>query len=153
MFCVTYDLSQPTHPNYYLYNNLLSTGWIFDQYSQFRNHLPLLFALACIYLMTSHVYKYLTITTKGTLYQTYFYLVASVLVILALHGTSCIKILVIITTSFMIGQFAGASYWNPLLTWTFNLVVLFCNEYYKGYKFESIGFASLVKRNIYLSPT
>ncbi|KAG2196031.1 hypothetical protein INT47_005367 [Mucor saturninus] len=151
MFYVASDLSQSEHPNYYLYNNLLSNGWIFNrkvdnsdmQYSQFRRNIPLLFALACVYLIASHIYKSLLKSKKRKLQQTYFYLAASIMVISALHGTSCIKILIIITASYLIGQSTGGSYWNPFLTWTFNLIILFLNEYYKGYEFKSIGLSLL----------
>ena len=175
MFYVTYRLSQgnslsnknpfffffshcfdniDTHPNYYTYNNLLSDGWLFGrkvdnsdiQYSQFRNHLPLLFALASVYLIGSHIYKAVVQTKrKNNLKQTYFYLFASILVVTALHGTSAIKIFLIVTTSYMIGRLTGGSWWNPLLTWVFNLIILFLNEYYKGFKFESIGFPEMVR--------
>lgn len=113
------------------------------QYSQFRNQLPLLFMVACIYLLASRIYRSLINKKPKELYQAYFYLFASILVLTALHGTSCVKILVIITSSYHIGRLTGSSYWNPILTWTFNLIVLVLNEYYKGYTFESIGLPSL----------
>jgi hypothetical protein len=120
------------------------------QYSQFRNHLPTLVLLACGYLVASHIYRRST-QEWHPMRQIYFYFAASALVVTTLHGTSIIKILVIITTSFMIGQLTGGSAWNPFLTWTFNLLVLFSNEYYKGYKFESIGLAALVSEYINLT--
>lgn len=147
-------ISIETNPNYYLYSNLLSEGWIFGrkvdnsdvQYAQFRNHLPLLTVLACVYLITSCVFRTLTEQQSKTkaLNQTYFYLIASMLILAALHGTGCVKIFIIITTSYLIGKFTGGSYWNPILTWAFNLLILFLNEYYNGYKFEYIGFPLLV---------
>lgn len=115
------------------------------QYSQFRRNIPLLFALACVYLVASHIYRALTRLKKKDLQQTYFYLAASAIVVSALHGTSCLKIIVIITISYLIGRSTGGSYWNPFLTWTFNLLILFLNEYYKGYEFESIGLTMLVR--------
>ncbi|KAI8882820.1 MBOAT-domain-containing protein [Backusella circina FSU 941] len=155
MFYVTYNLSQETHPNYYLYSNLLSQGWIFGrkvdnsdfQYAQFRSNLPKLFAVACIYLLCSQFYRFSTYTriksTDNKLKQTYFYLCSSLLIVTALHGTSFIKILCITTTSYLIGQSTKGSVWNPVLTWIFNLIVLFANEYYTGYTFASIGFPQL----------
>ncbi|GAA5797045.1 hypothetical protein HPULCUR_002423 [Helicostylum pulchrum] len=147
MFYVTYLLGQKDHPNYFLYSNLLSEGWIFDrkvdnsdlQYSQFRNQLPLLFIVASVYILLSHIYRSIMNAKPKTLNQNYFYLFGSILFLTTLHGTSCIKILVIITTSYFIGRFTGASYWNPILTWTFNLLVLVLNKYYTGYKFAAIG--------------
>lgn len=169
MFYVTYGLSQckqiccafplihlaettlllANHPNYYLYSNLLSDGWIFNrkvdnsdvQYAQFRNHLPLLFALACGWLTLSNVYRRWKPSVQN---QSSFYLISASIVIVALHGTSTIKILLITSTSFIIGRVFGATKWNPIMTWTFNLAILFLNEYYKGYKFNAIGLPMLV---------
>jgi D-alanyl-lipoteichoic acid acyltransferase DltB (MBOAT superfamily) len=43
----------------------------------------------------------------------------------------------------MLGRLGGGTKWNPILTWTFNMMILFLNEYYSGYKFASIGFPQL----------
>ncbi|EPB89074.1 hypothetical protein HMPREF1544_04065 [Mucor circinelloides 1006PhL] len=152
MIYTTYGISQSNHPNYYLYSNLLSDGWIFNrkvdnsdvQYAQFRNHLPILFALASVWLALSHVYRQLNHSVQN---QSYFYLISASIVIVALHGTSIIKILLITSTNFIIGRIFGATKWNPIMTWTFNLAILFLNEYYKGYKFDAIGLPVLDQYN------
>lgn len=141
------------HPNYYLYVNLLSDGWILNrkvdnsdmQYASFRNRFPTLFALATVYVLSSRFYRALT-AHRQTKYlkQSYFYIASSSIIITALHGASLLKILVIITVSYFIGRFGGGTKWNPILTWTFNLTILFLNEYYNGYKFESLGIPQLV---------
>lgn len=139
------------HPNYYLYANLLSEGWIMNrkvdnsdmQYASFRNRLPTLFVLAAVYIFFSRLYRAITVSTTY-LKQTYFYFLTSVIIITVLHGSSSIKILVIVSISYLIGRVGGGTQWNPVMTWTFNLAILFLNEYYKGYKFESIGFPELV---------
>ncbi|KAI8879539.1 putative GUP1-Multimembrane-spanning protein essential for proton symport of glycerol [Backusella circina FSU 941] len=152
MFYVTYGLSQDKHHNYHQYSHLLTKGWLFGrkvdnsdmQYRQFRNNLPLLSLLACIYLLASHFYRSIT-TSKSkknnNLAQIRFYLVASVLFVIGLHGTSFIKMMVILTINYWIGKLGGS--FNPVLTWVFNLIVLFMNEHYEGYKFASIGLGQL----------
>lgn len=118
------------------------------QYAQFRSNLPKLFVVACIYLVCSQLYRFFTLTrikgTENKLKQTYFYLCTSLLIVTALHGTSFFKILIITTSSYLIGRSTKGSIWNPVLTWLFNLIVLFANEYYSGYTFASIGFPQLV---------
>lgn len=42
----------------------------------------------------------------------------------------------LISASFFIGCTFKGSKWNPILTWSFNLLVLFVNEYYDGYRFS-----------------
>lgn len=65
----------------------------------------------------------------------HFSLLTSLLTVFLFHGSSTFKILFIITASFSIGHYCKGSKWNPILTWSFNLLVLFVNEYYDGYRF------------------
>jgi hypothetical protein len=170
MFYVTYGLSQgkklyvfphtkaltikiEKHHNYHQYSHLLTKGWLFGrkvdnsdmQYRQFRNNLPLLFLLACVYLLASYFYRSRNVakTKKSSLNQIRFYLAASLIFVIALHGSSVIKMMVILTINYYIGKLGGS--FNPVLTWTFNLTILFLNERYAGYKFASIGLDQLVK--------
>ncbi|KAI8990183.1 MBOAT, membrane-bound O-acyltransferase family-domain-containing protein [Pilobolus umbonatus] len=153
MFYVTHQLSREKHLNYPRYENLLSDGWIGDrkvdnsdaQYAQFRNQVPLLVSVAAVYLLLSQCYRAITFSREQTLVltQTYFYLIASLIFITALHGTSFIKMLIILSVSYQIGRATGGSIYNPILTWIFNLAILFLNEYFHGYKYKSIGLAVL----------
>lgn len=70
--------------------------------------------------------------------QLRFTLLTSLVVLFIFHGSSSIKYLAIISTSFAIGRSTAASKWNPILTWTFNLLVLFLNEHYSGYRFADM---------------
>jgi D-alanyl-lipoteichoic acid acyltransferase DltB (MBOAT superfamily) len=56
----------------------------------------------------------------------------------ALHSLSVLKILFIIVANFMISFFHPSSSFVPILTWIFNIGVLFANEYYSGYRFQAI---------------
>lgn len=56
----------------------------------------------------------------------------------ALHAFSIIKILVILTGNYLISFFHPTSIANPILTWIFNMAVLFANEYCDGYRFATI---------------
>ncbi|OBZ86503.1 Glycerol uptake protein 1 [Choanephora cucurbitarum] len=149
MLYTTYQLSQEVHPNYYLYSNLLSEGWLWGrkvdnsdmQYAQFRNHLPHLTALVSLWLCIRYLYRLLSNQTITS--HVWFNLVCSICVLLGLHGTGFIKIYLIVTTSYLIGKTTGDSFLNPLLTWSFNLAVLFFNEQYHGYTFESVGLGYL----------
>lgn len=59
-------------------------------------------------------------------------------IITALHGTSALKILIIVSVSYSIGRLMGGSKLNPVLTWIFNLGVLFLNEANDGYSFSAL---------------
>ncbi|KAI8351231.1 MBOAT, membrane-bound O-acyltransferase family-domain-containing protein [Choanephora cucurbitarum] len=149
MLYTTHQLSQEVHPNYYLYSNLLSEGWLWGrkvdnsdmQYAQFRNHLAHLTALVSLWLCIRYLYRLLPNQTITS--HVWFNLVCSMCVLLGLHGTGFIKIYLIVTTSYLIGKATGGSILNPLLTWSFNLAVLFLNEQYHGYTFGSIGLGYL----------
>ncbi|KAI7903280.1 MBOAT, membrane-bound O-acyltransferase family-domain-containing protein [Cokeromyces recurvatus] len=144
MFKVTYNLSQliATHPNYALYESYLSKGWIHGrqldnsdaQYSQFRDNIPKLVPLVLIHLLINKANSHFHwISSKLR-----FSLLTSIIVLFLFHGASAFKYLFIITASFMIGYYLKGSRWNPIITWTFNLLILFINDYYDGYRFEHI---------------
>ncbi|KAI9020033.1 MBOAT, membrane-bound O-acyltransferase family-domain-containing protein [Phycomyces nitens] len=151
MLLVGYRLGDANSPKYPRFQSLLSDGWIFGrkvdnsdaQYAGFRNNLPTLTILAVVYLFLSHLFKFLVPTPfhnrRSTIYRAYFFLPASLLAISVIHGANIIKILVIVFISFFIGRITRGSLWNPLLTWCFNLGILFLNDMYKGYKFSSLG--------------
>ncbi|KAG0743275.1 hypothetical protein G6F62_004902 [Rhizopus arrhizus] len=141
MFKVTYNLSQSDHPNYPQYAHLLSEGWILGrqvdnsdaQYSQFRDNIPKLIPLVLAHLLFSHSNRrYFHLPTIR------FSLLLSFICLVLLHGSSTFKILSLITINFFIGRIFRGSIWNPSLTWTFNLCVLFLNEYYDGYRYKAL---------------
>ncbi|KAL0075901.1 MBOAT, membrane-bound O-acyltransferase family-domain-containing protein [Phycomyces blakesleeanus] len=153
MIYVGYRLGDANKPKYTRFEPLLSDGWIFgrkvdnsdNQYAGFRNNLPTLTILALVYLSVSHLFTFLVPMSYNTrrnnsaiLYRAYFFLPASLVTISVIHGTNLIKILAIVFASFGIGRLTRGSLWNPLLTWCFNLGILFLNDMYKGYKFASI---------------
>lgn len=102
------------------------------------------------YLCLSHLYRIYVMPSSpaGTnlpvkqahqpLYRIYFFFASAIIILCAFHGTSALKILFIITISYAIGQYTGGSMWNPILSWTFNLAILFLNEWYHGYEFASL---------------
>ncbi|KAI9283245.1 MBOAT, membrane-bound O-acyltransferase family-domain-containing protein [Sporodiniella umbellata] len=141
MFFITYGLSQSNHPNYTTYAPLLSKGWILGrhvdnsdaQYSHFRNNIPYLTMFAAGYLCSSYLNRhYIKIAPLR------FSLVLSIICVAFLHGSNTFKILTIITFNFFIGRICKGSITNPWSTWIFNLSILFLNEFYHGYKFESV---------------
>ncbi|KAI7865222.1 MBOAT, membrane-bound O-acyltransferase family-domain-containing protein [Mucor mucedo] len=142
MFYVTYNLSTESHPNYPLYAPLLSKGWMFgrqvddsdSQYGQFRENIPKILPLVLIHLLLNAANR----RYKFVASQIRFTLLTSMAVLFIFHGSSSIKYLTIISMSFAIGRLAAGTKWNPLLTWTFNLLVLFLNEHYSGYRFADM---------------
>ncbi|KAI9322745.1 MBOAT, membrane-bound O-acyltransferase family-domain-containing protein [Dichotomocladium elegans] len=153
MFYATYRLSKEDSPHYKEYAHLLSEGWIPNrkvdnsdaQYSTFRDNIPLLFVLMIVYLCLSHLYR-IFVTPRQLpvkqpdqpLYRIHFFFVSSLATIFALHGASALKILAIVSTSYLIGRLGSGSIANPALTWVFNLGILFLNEWYHGYNFASL---------------
>jgi hypothetical protein len=77
-----------------------------------------------------------TLPTKKS--RLYLLALTSTAVIVGLHGISALKIILIISTSYAIGQISGGSKLNPALTWIFNLAVLFLNEANNGYSYANL---------------
>ncbi|TFY83924.1 hypothetical protein EWM64_g90 [Hericium alpestre] len=76
-------------------------------------------------------------TTKKT-YLLPFYTIFSVLMLLVLHGTSILKVLVILSINYAIAKAGGGSKWVVAATWIFNGGILFLNETYSGYTFAGL---------------
>lgn len=67
-----------------------------------------------------------------------FDIVFALIFLSALHSFSVLKIVVILTGNYLISFFHPTSIANPILTWVFNVGVLFANEYCEGYRFATI---------------
>lgn len=65
----------------------------------------------------------------------------ALLFLVALHGFSALKVLLILYTNYQLGIVLPRKY-VPLATWVFNIGILFANDLCNGYQFRSI--ASLV---------
>ncbi|KAI8088296.1 MBOAT, membrane-bound O-acyltransferase family-domain-containing protein [Thamnidium elegans] len=142
MFYVPYKLSTKSHPNYPKYADLLSEGWIFgrqvdnsdSQYSQFREHIPKILPLLVIHVLLNAANRRFHFIQSHIRFS----LLTSLMVLVIFHGSSSLKYLAIISISYAIGRRAAGTKWNPILTWVFNLAILFLNEHYGGYRFANI---------------
>ncbi|CDO75129.1 hypothetical protein BN946_scf185010.g54 [Trametes cinnabarina] len=148
MFWIPYKLSSPSHPNYPFYETRLSPGWMFgrqvddsdNQYRSFRSGLPSLIMLASAFILLKPVYgfvmrSYRSITDWTQLYQIPFLVAFSTVMLLALHGASAFKVLFILSVNYAIAKTAGGSKANPILTWLFNVLVLFAIERNSGFTY------------------
>jgi hypothetical protein len=63
---------------------------------------------------------------------------ASIVMLVALHGTSALKIFAILTGNYLISKSCGGSKSGPICSWIFNTVVLFLNDRYSGYRFGDL---------------
>ena len=70
-----------------------------------------------------------------------FLLFFSAVFLVGLHGASIIKVLAILSTNFAITRACGSWKYGPILTWTFNIAILFSNEWNDGYRFDSLHHA------------
>ncbi|ORX99060.1 MBOAT-domain-containing protein [Basidiobolus meristosporus CBS 931.73] len=153
---VAYNISSESHPNYYLYAGNLSEGWLFGrrvdnsdgQFASFRNNYQLIAGCMGFYLLCSKGIRYLNRTlvasTQSLFLKVSFSLVFSVVFIGFVYGANIIKIMLLVTVNYFIAKSCGRNRVSPFLTWLFNIVVLFANERYHGYKFamlsESLAF-------------
>ncbi|KAH8094526.1 MBOAT, membrane-bound O-acyltransferase family-domain-containing protein [Cristinia sonorae] len=150
MVWIPVSLSSTSHANYPVYHRKLSPGWLFGrqvdnsdhQYRTFRNNVPVLTLLVTIFLGSKAAYTFF-VPQHATRYQTGshlipFFLTFSLILLSALHGISILKILAIISLNYYIAKNTAASKFGPILTWTFNICVLFANEWFSGYQFAAI---------------
>ncbi|KAL8719804.1 MAG: hypothetical protein Q9225_003239 [Loekoesia sp. 1 TL-2023] len=165
MFKSVYDVSIPSHPNYSKYEHLLSPGWIpgrkvdnsDQQYSGFRDNIPYMFLLLVFHPLLRRLYESFhsiaqqhapssqkisqnsqDLQADARLERRMRFDVGfACLYLLALHGTSALKILVILYVNFTLAKSLPKSF-VPLATWVFNIGILFANELCRGYPYAEI---------------
>lgn len=155
-----------SHPTYSKYEHFLSPGWILgrkvdnsdQQYSGFRDNIPYMLILLMVHPSLRRVYEFfypvdrrknqaLQKTDQSTPGQqadarvdrrVRFDVGFASIYLLALHGTSALKVLAILYVNFSIAKGLPRSY-VPLATWVFNIGILFANELCKGYPYAGIA--------------
>ena len=113
------------------------------QYRSFRNNLPILSVLVIVFHALKKLYllalqRISRPQQNDRLHLVPFLLTFSLIMLTALHGTSILKILVILTLNYAIAKFCRGSKLGPILSWVFNGGILFANEWYEGYRFGHI---------------
>jgi protein-cysteine N-palmitoyltransferase HHAT len=137
----------------------LSPGWIpgrkvdnsDSQYAGFRDNIPILGLVLAGHFVLRRAFDVLyfrvfPMPPQNSSYRAghnltrrvVFDVVFAIVFLTCLHSTSIIKILVIVTANYLISFFHPNSIANPILTWVFNIGVLFANEYFQGYRFRLI---------------
>ena len=120
------------------------TGHIQDnsdsQYRGFRNNIPALCGLIAVFFTSKVVYTRLARPrlAANNLYHIPFSIAFSAFMLTVLHGTSVLKILVILSINYLIATVFGGSKTGPVLTWIFNIAVLFLNETQDGYRYANL---------------
>ncbi|KAJ6567497.1 MBOAT, membrane-bound O-acyltransferase family-domain-containing protein [Mycena sp. CBHHK59/15] len=148
MAWIPISLSSSTHPNYPRYQSKLSQGWMFGrlvdnsdaQYRGFRSNFVPLTLAAGFFLLARFVRIRLhtAAAPRDNLYLIRFNFVVAVIMLIALHGTSILKILPILTVNYFISKSCGGSKLGPLFSWIFNTATLFLNDRYSGYRFGHV---------------
>ncbi|KAI1806543.1 MBOAT-domain-containing protein [Daldinia bambusicola] len=161
MFWVGYDASRPTDPKYRRYENLLSPGWIpgrkIDasdaQYRTFRNNIPYMAALLIFHPLLRRLYNTIVYPIKSVSQsarptpeeadqrlnqRASFDFGFALIYLVALHGISSLKILLILYLNYQVATTLPRKY-IPAATWIFNIGTLFANELFKGYRFGAIA--------------
>ncbi|KAF8339791.1 MBOAT-domain-containing protein [Cantharellus anzutake] len=144
------ELSQTSHPNYIMYQDRLSNGWLFGrkvdnsdmQYRSFRNNFMSLLFLSSVHLISSKLYTkcvhagpspYSQNSTRAP-----FLLITSISLIFILHGASALKILGILILNYLLTKSSAGQRYGVYVAWSFNIFILFANKHYDGYRFESL---------------
>ncbi|KAK9371232.1 MBOAT, membrane-bound O-acyltransferase family-domain-containing protein [Lipomyces kononenkoae] len=139
MFWAAMTASNENSVNYHLYEGKLTQGWILGrkvdnsdaQYAGFRNKLPILAAAVALH------YVLRRLANAFGIRRLMFDVLFAAVFLAVLHGFSTIKILVIYVANFLISK-SFEKKTGMLVTWIFNIIILFLNERYEGYKFGSL---------------
>lgn len=155
MFKSVYDVSRADHPGYKQYEHLLSGGWIpgrklddsDSQYSGFRENIPVMLLVLILHPILRRITESLTYS-KSTKTKTdpdarlasrvTFDLTFAIVFLLALHGFSIFKVLIILYLNFQIATALPKKH-AGVATWVFNIGILFANELCHGYQLRDIS--------------
>ena len=182
MFKSVYDVSQPSHPNWQRYEQLLTDGWIPGrkvdnsdlQYRNFRNNVPYLAVLLVLHPVLRRTWEALSGTravsgqANGSTTskdhsnlaadarlrsRTTFDLGFGLIFLTALHGFSALKVLTIVYVNYRIGTSCDTrmSNYSGLITWVFNIGILFANELMNGYRLGPLFHFLMPSTDIYLN--
>ncbi|KAK0391612.1 hypothetical protein NLU13_1112 [Sarocladium strictum] len=155
MFWVPYSVSQPSDPRYHKYEKYLSEGWIpgrkIDisdlQYHTFRGNLPYTAALLIFHPLLRKIWNAvfpITVTSrldagsKRMSQRISFDYAFALLFLVALHGVSSLKVMAILYINYQIATRLPRQH-VPVMTWIWNIGILFANELCEGYRFASIA--------------
>ncbi|KAF4505646.1 hypothetical protein G6O67_007570 [Ophiocordyceps sinensis] len=155
MFCTAYQVSRPSDPRYHKYEGFLSDGWIPGrkvdvsdaQYHTFRENLPYIGALLVVHPLLRRLWNAVypvsgprsSLGGQGRLEQRASFDYAFALIFLvALHGVSALKVLLILHLNFQIAKKLPRRY-MPAATWAFNIATLFANELCQGYRLRPLA--------------
>ena len=156
MYKAVWDVSQPSQPNWPMYSEQLSDGWLFGrkvdnsdgQYAGFRDNVPYLAVVLVLHPILRRVSEYLTGAPRTVESSSdaaahfnsriTFDFGFALLFLTALHGFSALKVLLILCINFNIATMLPRQY-IPATTWIFNIATLFANELAHGYPFSDLG--------------
>lgn len=142
MFKTAMEASNETSPNYWIYQRILSDGWINGrkvdnsdaQYRFFRNNFPLLLGLMMIHVVLKRfVLKRSNISVLK--FDRWF----GVIFLMGLHGFNSIRIAMHCGIMFCLLKYVPHKKSAILLTWIYGVSSLFFNDRYRLVKFGSIS--------------
>ncbi|USW59367.1 Putative membrane bound O-acyl transferase, MBOAT [Septoria linicola] len=160
MFKSVYDVSKPSHPGYKKLEPLLEDGWIPGrkvdnsdaQYAGFRENIPYMAILLILHPLLRRAYEAVKSTPKNggkdadadarLQNRVTFDLFFALILIVALHGISSLKVLTILYLNYQIATALPRQY-VAVTTWVFNIGILFANELCQGYKFADLAAVTL----------
>ncbi|KAG4302389.1 hypothetical protein PCK1_001371 [Pneumocystis canis] len=134
VFCLktTYDISSSSHHNYKWFSRYLKQGWIpgrkIDssdiQYFKFRNNIPGLLIALVIHLslgfLLDYFSKYIKFLRNDMQRRILYNNIYSLIYLIILHGTSTIKIYIIVCINYGISYVFSCRKLNPILTWGYS---------------------------------
>lgn len=167
MFKSVYDVSKPEHPGYSKFEPLLSPGWIPGrkvdnsdlQYRGFRDNIPYMALLLVLHPLLRRAFdsfrakddmkhangakhrddNLVTQAADSRMQgRVTFDLIFAAIFLLALHGISAMKVILILYLNYQLATRLPRQYVS-VATWVFNIGVMFANELCRGYPFASLA--------------
>lgn len=159
MFKAGLDATNSWNPNYYIYENALSKGWMFGrkvdntdaQYRFFRDNFSLLCGLIMMHTVLKRLVLHMTACSKVR-----FDLWFGIIFLIGAHGVNSLRIFAHVLMMFFIAKiFKRQRLLGTLLVWGYGIGSLFINEKFRTLPFGEIlsilkpldgAFVGIIKR-------
>lgn len=112
------------------------------QFYTFRNNIPVLSTIALAFLSLKFVYlRFMprVPTSESRVHLIPFIFVFSLAFVFGLHGANLLKIMLILSVNYGIAKIGKSSRPVPILTWVWNMGVLFAIERNEGFLFSQLS--------------
>ncbi|KAJ2780464.1 glycerol transporter [Coemansia javaensis] len=150
MAYTVFRASSPARPEYAEYEHELSDGWLLGrkvdlsdgQWRTFRSHLPAFSAAMLAFVALSWAARWAlrgrTAAAAGALPALWLPWAFATAFVVVLSGASIAFVAALAAGNYALARRVAGRRWAPAAIWAYNMLMLFSNEHFRGYRFGAV---------------